>query len=202
MEEIKANFAKNLMSLRKEMKLTQAELAEKINYSDKAISKWERGESVPDIGILKTIADMFGVTVDYLISSHDTEKVPNEQTAMVKHIKKKNRLFLSVLPIFAMLALATVVYVFLQIYSPNAKNTLYCYVLPLPAYALVALIFSSVWGNKTLNFVFVSLLVWLILTDIFFILGIIIGYYGFIFVIGAPAELVILISFGIIKLKK
>ena len=95
MEEIKANFAKNLMSLRKEMKLTQVELAEKINYSDKAISKWERGESVPDIGILKTIADMFGVTVDYLISSHDTEKVPNEQTAMVKHIKKKNRLFLS-----------------------------------------------------------------------------------------------------------
>ena len=55
--DLKENFAVNLSRYRKEAKLTQAELAEKLNYSDKAVSKWERGESVPDIYALKNIAD-------------------------------------------------------------------------------------------------------------------------------------------------
>ena len=50
--------------------MTQAELAERLNYSDKAISKWERAESIPDIYILKRLADMFGVTVDWLIKDN------------------------------------------------------------------------------------------------------------------------------------
>lgn len=58
----------NLSELRRERGMTQLELAEKLNYSDKAVSKWERGESIPDILVLKSIADLFGVTVDYLIS--------------------------------------------------------------------------------------------------------------------------------------
>ena len=203
MEDIKLNFAKNLIALRKEFKLTQAELAEKINYSDKAISKWERGESVPDVVILKTIADMFGVTVDYLISDHSGDEPIIEQTAMVKHIKKKNRIFISILPLVALLAVATATYIALQVYSPSVRNAIYCYVLPLPIYALLALIFSAVWGNRMLNFLFVSLFVWLIIADVFFIVALATSnYYGLLFVIGAPAEIVIMVSFGIIKLKK
>ncbi len=203
MEDIKLNFAKNLIALRKEFKLTQAELAEKINYSDKAISKWERGESVPDVVILKTIADMFGVTVDYLISDHSGDEPIIEQTAMAKHIKKKNRIFISILPLVALLAVATATYIALQVYSPSIRNAIYCYVLPLPIYALLALIFSAVWGNRMLNFLFVSLFVWLIIADVFFIVALATSnYYGLLFVIGAPAEIVIMVSFGIIKLKK
>ena len=52
MEDLKVIFAQNLIALRKQMKLTQIELAEKINYSDKAVSKWERGESIPDVSVL------------------------------------------------------------------------------------------------------------------------------------------------------
>ena len=60
--DIKENFAANLSRYRKAMGITQAELAEKINYSDKAVSKWERGESLPDLVVVKTIADLFGVS--------------------------------------------------------------------------------------------------------------------------------------------
>ena len=66
--EIKDNLAKNLATYRKSANITQLELAEKLNYSDKAVSKWERGESTPDITVLKQLADLYGVTVDTLIS--------------------------------------------------------------------------------------------------------------------------------------
>ena len=62
MNELKNIIASNITYLRKQKKLTQAELAQELNYSDKAVSKWERGESVPDIETLKNIAEMFEVT--------------------------------------------------------------------------------------------------------------------------------------------
>ena len=68
MEDLKSIIAENITALRKGSSMTQIELAEKLNYSDKAISKWERGESVPNITVLKSVADIFGVTIDYLIT--------------------------------------------------------------------------------------------------------------------------------------
>ena len=68
MEDLKIIFAQNLIMLRKQMKLTQIELAEKINYSDKAISKWERGESIPDVSVLLNLAKLFGVDIDFLVT--------------------------------------------------------------------------------------------------------------------------------------
>ena len=64
MEDIKQVIADNIIELRKEQHLTQAELADKMGYTDKAISKWERAESIPDIGTLKEFADLCGVSLD------------------------------------------------------------------------------------------------------------------------------------------
>lgn len=70
MNELKVTIANNIANLRKLNGITQSDLAQKLNYSDKAVSKWERGESLPDICVLKQIADIFGVTVDYLLDEH------------------------------------------------------------------------------------------------------------------------------------
>ena len=67
-EKLRRNIANNLIHYRKESNLTQLELAEKLQYSDKAISKWERGESVPDIFILHTLADLYSCSVDDFLS--------------------------------------------------------------------------------------------------------------------------------------
>ena len=67
MENVKQIIAKNLVELRKQNRLTQLELAERLNYSDKAVSKWERGESIPDVITMKALADLFSVSVDYFI---------------------------------------------------------------------------------------------------------------------------------------
>ena len=55
------------------MQLTQIELAEKINYSDKAVSKWERGESIPDVSVLLELSKLFGVSIDFLVTAHENK---------------------------------------------------------------------------------------------------------------------------------
>ena len=71
MDELKLIFASNLIRLRTAAGMTQAELGEQLNYSDKSISKWERGEAIPDAAVLKRMSEIFGVTVDYLLNEHD-----------------------------------------------------------------------------------------------------------------------------------
>ena len=81
LSELKLISASNIIKLRTEAGLTQAELGEKLNYSDKTISKWERGEAIPDAYVLTQMAEIFGVTVDYLLSSHDAWESPEQQAA-------------------------------------------------------------------------------------------------------------------------
>ena len=114
MEELKNIIADNLINLRKANKLTQLELAEKLNYSDKAISKWERGESLPDIVILKQLADMYNVGVDYIVSAHS-----DEDKAKYKMPKPElnNKLIITLLACLSVWILAAILYINLNIDS-------------------------------------------------------------------------------------
>ena len=87
MENIKLIIAKNVTALRTSRAMTQLELAEKLHYSDKAVSKWERGESIPEIGTLIAIADLFEVPLDYLV--REQHKKQNKQSAPKPNNKKK-----------------------------------------------------------------------------------------------------------------
>jgi len=78
-DELKLVSASNIINLRTAAGMTQAELGAKLNYSDKSISKWERGEAIPDAFVLTQIAELFGVTVDYLLSSHDAWEPPKTE---------------------------------------------------------------------------------------------------------------------------
>lgn len=78
LSELKLVSASNIIKLRTEAGLTQAGLGAKLNYSDKTISKWERGEAIPDAFVLTQLAELFGVSVDYLLSSHDAWEPPFE----------------------------------------------------------------------------------------------------------------------------
>lgn len=61
------NFGKMISRLRKKLGLTQAELAKKLNISDKAVSKWETGSGYPEITQLPELSEIFGVSIDYLL---------------------------------------------------------------------------------------------------------------------------------------
>ena len=66
-EKLKNQIGANIAAYRKNAGLTQAGLAEKLNYSDKAVSKWERGDSIPDVLTLMALAEQFGITVNDLL---------------------------------------------------------------------------------------------------------------------------------------
>lgn len=81
LSELKLVFASNLIRLRIGAGMTQAELGAKLNYSDKSVSKWERGDAIPDAWVLTKLSELFGVSVDYLLSSHDAWVPPDQEDA-------------------------------------------------------------------------------------------------------------------------
>lgn len=142
--------------------LTQAQFAEKLNYTDKAVSKWERAESVPDIAVLKEIADMFGVTVDAMISG--TEKVVPRDDETIS-AKKQNKILIALLSCAGVWLLLVGAFVVLRYYDmPRAWL-----VLLWGAFATAAdlLVFNAVWGKYHINFVLISLMLWTFLAALY-----------------------------------
>ena len=112
MKDLKNIIADNIVLLRKEKGLTQAQLAEKLNYSDKAVSKWERGESLPDVDVLKSLAEILGVSVDYLLES-DHQKTELEK-ATVSRKKFRRRAIITSMCVMLVWLIATVVFFILD----------------------------------------------------------------------------------------
>ncbi len=158
MEDLKRIIAKNIVELRRSSEMTQIELAEKLNYSDKAVSKWERGESIPDISVLKSIADIFSVSIDYL-----TEEVHiNKNDIKIKRNKRKikNHGFATGIAILIVWLVATLVFVVLESVPLDTYLHYLAYVYAVPVSFIVWLIFNSIWFNKRRNFWIITLLVW------------------------------------------
>lgn len=154
--EIRQNIAVNISAMRNAAGLTQAQFAEKLNYTDKAISKWERGESVPDIAVLWQIADMFGVTVDWLICNHNAaESTPDAEAVRAG---KRNRLLISLLSSVGVWFVATIVFIVLQ--SIGAELVWMPFMWAIPATCIDLLVFNAIWGRYKLNFLFISLIIW------------------------------------------
>ncbi len=93
MDQIKTG--KFIAGLRKEKGLTQAQLAEKLNITDRAISKWETGKSMPDSSIMLELCSILGITVNELLSGeriemNDFEEKANENLLELKRKDEKN----------------------------------------------------------------------------------------------------------------
>ncbi len=198
MNDIKSVIAQNIIELRKANKMTQAELAEKLSYSDKAVSKWERGESIPDISVLKDIADLFSVTVDYLISEeHDETVLPK---AVLTPVMKRNRLVITLLSTALVWLIATVLYVFFEGIGDSLSYKWMTFVFAFPVSFIVLLVFNNIWGKKRRNYLIISLLVWTLLASAYLSA---LTYFGnnfyFVFIIGIPAQIIILLWSGMRK---
>ena len=116
-KEMRETISKNLIFYRKKNGLTQAQLAEKLGYTDKAISKWERGEGVPDVFILKDLANIFGIQVSTLLDEQEAKSPKN-----IVYTKRKSVLFMwSFVLVYA---IATLAYVVLSMIFPH-ENRLY-----------------------------------------------------------------------------
>lgn len=202
MEDLKLVFARNLVALRRKEKLTQAELAEKINYSDKAVSKWERAESVPDVTVLVGIARFFGVTLDFLVTEHEDTA---QEAADIQPQKNRgrNRALTYAIVMFGIMLAEMIVFFAIGATVPEiGERVLYCLVFPLPAVATVSVVLCSAWDKKLFSFFSVSALVWSLIVDAFLIVRIAFAPFPLIFLVGFPAEFIVALSFGFIRRSK
>jgi transcriptional regulator with XRE-family HTH domain len=198
MEDIKAIIAENIAALRKSYPMTQIELAERLNYSDKAISKWERGESVPDISVLKAIADLFGVTVDYLITSgHDGEilRTDEEKKAAEAARLRKRRLrgMVTGMSVLLVCLVSLVVFITLDVACGDPKWHWLAFIYALPVSCVVWLVLNSIWFSRRKNYPIISLLVWSALLSIH-LTTLAFGYNLWqVYLLGIPGQLIIIL---------
>lgn len=196
MVDIKPIIAQNIVKLRSDSGMTQIELAEKLNYSDKAVSKWERAESLPDITVLKRIADLFGVTLDYLVTEeHEVKQSP------VKQDKKRitqNHGFITGISILLVWLIATAVFVIMQSILSNSADPTGIYpmhwlafVYAVPATMIVWLVFNSIWFDRHRNFLIISLLMWTAIAAVYFTLLPLGINVWLIFLLGLPGQVII-----------
>ena len=202
MNDLHEIFAKNVAQLRAERKMTQAQLAAVLNYSDKAISKWERGEALPDVTVVKQIADTFGVTVDYLLKSEHSPE--DYQPTFVDRQSRRNRMLITAIATTMVWLIATFLFL--------VFNALPQVVLPFPTWlffvysvspsCLVLLIFNSIWGKRRLNFAIISVLVWSLLATVFLTILIVAAINLWqIFLFGIPGQCIIMLWSGLKKSK-
>ena len=143
--DFKLIVAKNLIKFRKANGLTQLELAEKLNYSDKAVSKWERGESLPDAYMLQIIADMFGITLNDLVS---------ENTEVVKPKGKFNKNIVMALSVGLVWLVAVVLFVLFIILQVDMAWLTFMYAIV--ASLIVSIVFCKIYNYRFLLFASIS----------------------------------------------
>lgn len=178
-EEIKQNFSHNLLRLRKAKNLTQTKLAEALNYSDKAVSKWEVGAVLPDIETLVKIADFFDVKVNDLIYS--------KKKNIDKTFKLKN-LIISLLSIFGVWLLSLIVFYICNT-TLSVDRLWVIFIWAIPVSFILAIVFSALWFNRLCVFFAISGFVWSLFGAIYVTLNS--PTYWFIFIIGVVAQVMV-----------
>ena len=154
-EKLKTQIGNSIAAFRKQCAMTQAELAEKLNYSDKAVSKWERGESLPDVMTLVQLSELFGVTLDEMIGT-DSAAVVKKQPKTPK--RRVNKGVIQMLVSLLVWFVALFVYVVLS--SIGLPRSWIGFIYAIPVNAIVLLCLRSAWHKYRLNFILVSLIVW------------------------------------------
>lgn len=147
-------LAKNMTEYRKQSGLTQAELAAKLNYSDKSISKWERGDGTPDIFVLKDLADIYGVTINDLISEEKPKPVVKSGPS------KKSKLLITLLSSGLVWLVASLIFFAIKMADPSAEMVWLTFIIAIPIFFIVLIVFTCLWWDNISRCIAVSGLIW------------------------------------------
>jgi transcriptional regulator with XRE-family HTH domain len=204
-ENLKYQLGANIALYRKRMGLTQAELAEKLNYSDKAVSKWERGESVPDVLTLVQLAELFCVSVDDLLQDpnalpENTSKVEKVMEKAVEKTLKRKADKGIILNLSSLLVWFVALLAFVVLSSAGLPKSWISFFYAVPADAIVLLSLRSAWRDFRWNQTLVSVIVWGSLLSIYVTLLIFWNLNIWkLFLLGIPGQIAILLWFRMFR---
>ena len=183
MEDINLVIAKNICEYRKHIGLTQAELGEKLNFTDKSVSKWEKGEYLPDVSVLYKMCEIFGITLNDLTSEQEKVVVPQKD--------RHNKILITLMSAGLVWFVATIAFVLFTIFMPSFSQRWLFFIYALPVTSIVVLVFSCIWGSNFLKFCFTSSLTWTVLLSICLTFS----NVWYLFLIGAPFQILISLWF-------
>lgn len=202
-EKLKIQIGANIALYRKRIGLTQAGLAEKLNYSDKAISKWERGESVPDVLTLVLLAEQFGISINDLLADPNALPEDAEPTKLEKamtHVSEKalkrkaNKSVIQALSSICVWFVALLLFVILSSFDLPFSWVGFFYAVPVNAIVLLSL--RSAWHDYRWNRVLISGIMWGALVALHMSLLVFLKFNMWkIFLLGIPGELAIALWF-------
>ena len=165
-QEVKNLVAQNMAVFRKKCGLTQSELADKLNYSDKSVSKWERAEGIPDFYVLTKMADIFGVGVgDFLLKEGQKAKSVKEEIAP---LSRRSKLVITALAVALVWLFATVLYFVFSIVGMESLYLGLVYYCAIPVSAIVTTVFTMLWFPKLYSGISVAVLIWSLAFGTFF----------------------------------
>lgn len=196
MEDLKKVVGNNIALLRKSYGLTQIDFAEKLNYSDKSISKWERGESLPDVYVLKQIADFFNITVDSLLKVYKSDKFLLNKS---KKYSSRNHLIISLISAGGCWVVAILLFILLSWFPTQIERPWLCFIWCTDISLLVLFIFSTIWGKQIYNCILLSVLLWSTIASVFIVVDF--SSKWLIFILGIPIQIIIVLAFLIFKRK-
>ena len=206
-EKLKYQIGSNISMYRKRAGLTQAGLAEKLNYSDKAVSKWERGESVPDVLTLALLAEQFEITVNDLLA--DPNELPGNPTNLEatmtkvseKALKRKaNKNIILMLSSLLVWFVALFVYVIMSSFELTDPYSSILFPCAIPINAIVLLSLRCAWHDFRWNKALISIIVWGSLLSIYTTIYIIWHvHFWKIFLLGIPGQVAIGLWFRLFR---
>lgn len=202
MKSLNEIIGENLTFLRKKAGFTQLELGEKFAYSDKTVSKWEQGTVLPSVDVLKDIADFYGVSVDYILSEHSSNKDFNSVIKKTPNFTKKSILIALFITFVFMIGI--VVYFaeawnlgnnFDPIINPYWVIFLWC--LPI-SFIILTVSARVMLRSPLLSMIFSSAFVWTILLSAY-VTFLTMGNYWYLFFIGVPLQVALILFYNLKK---
>lgn len=204
-EKLKKQIGMNIAAYRKRIRLTQVGLAEKLNYSDKAVSKWERGESAPDVSTLVQLADLFDVSVNDLLVDPDelpenpgaVERVMGK--AVEKTLKRKANKQI-ILSLTTVLVFSVALLLFVIISSLDIPKSWMAFVYAVPAWAITILSLRSAWQDFRWNQFLISAIMWGGILSIYLSL-LVFGNLNIwkLFLLGVPGQIAVILWFQLYR---
>jgi len=201
-DAFKKNFGDTLSKLRKINGYTQLQLAEALNYSDKAVSKWERGESVPDTYTILKIAELLNVKPSYFFD----EEASEISTPTIK-LKKKNhpiKFFVPVISSIGVFFIASVLFLIFRLIPYTTAFATYIYLIALPVMFIELVVFAFIWWKRPAQLICTSCLIWSVGTTAYGLVQLFTNLYEFkyIFISCAILQVICLLVFLFLRIIK
>lgn len=182
MENLNYIIGNNIKELRKSLKMTQFDLAEKLNYSNKTISRWESGDIIPDVQTLNKLSELFKIPLSQMF---EPDVVNKHKLHHLYRFQLGNKLSIALLFMLSIWLIAVVIFVHSKITYNNSVWQVFVWAVPISA--SVGLLFNSLWGKPKYNYLIITLINWTLITSLY--LSIYNYSFWMLYLIGIPIQI-------------